>query len=109
MIDIFVGQDDRLPILSRTFEDEDGPIDLSGSAITIKLRKAGASTVVSGSMTPDPDQVNNKGVATYSWGATDTQVPGKWWAQFRVVVGGKTMTFPNTGAEKLWINKFWGG
>lgn len=108
MINFNMGEGDRLPVLTATLEDESGPIDLTNSTVTFNARKAGAATLVTGACAL-VNQVTSPGGVTYTWGATDTQIPGKWFVQFQITNNGKVSTVPNEGSDELWINQFWAG
>lgn len=103
-VDFFIGEDDRLPTIRAYLEDETGAIDLTGGTVSIKGRKIGTTTTISGACTID-DAVT--GAVSYQWAAADTQIPGMWYLQWQFTIGGKIGTVPNRGSDALWINEFW--
>ena len=107
-IDFFMGKGDQLPKIATTLEDTNGAIDLTGATVTLYARKVGATTIFSGSVTVATDQVANKGQVTYSFGASDTLVPGRYFVKWVAVIGGLPITFPNSGADEAWIDESWG-
>lgn len=106
MTDFYVGEDDRLPLLVTTLEDANGAINLTGATVVVYARKRGSDTKWSGSATITDAAT---GAVSYAWAATDTQLPGRWWFQWKVTIGGKTLTVPNNGSDEVWINEFFAG
>lgn len=106
--DFFAGVNDRLPALLTTFEDNNGPIDLTGATVVFYARKKGGTTLIGGTATVATDQVTNKGQVSYSLKASDTLTAGTYFAQWVATIGGKNVTAPNSGADKFWVNEFWG-
>lgn len=105
MADLTLKQNDTWPPLTFTLSGTGGPIDLT-TATSIKVILKTASVVVTGTATKDPDQVVNKGKATYTWAVGDTAVIGTYDVEFEVNWGGspaKIETFPNTGYLSLEI------
>lgn len=107
MTQFYIGQDDRLPTLTKTLADNDGPLNLTGATVTLYARKIAGSTTFSGSASIVGDAED--GNVSYAWANGDTQLPGGWYMQWRVTIAGKTLTVPNNGADEIWIDQFWAG
>lgn len=106
MTDYFVGEGDRLPSLSATLEDENGPLDLTNYTVVVYGRKYGSTETFSGSAVL-ANQTTSPGGVSYAWAAGNTVTPGRWFIQWKATTGGKTVTFPNTGTDELFVNNFW--
>lgn len=80
----------RLPILRVTLKTEKGvETDLTGLTLIFLMYARGATTPkVSAVMTNDPDQVTNKGKATYSWAAADLDTAGTFIVLIKITSGG---------------------
>lgn len=93
-----IKQDQRGPALEATLTKGDGtPQDLSGGTVTFYLRRrrtnvlkvnGGAVTIVNAS----------QGQVRYSWGASDTDTPGMYLAEFQIANLSPTpVRFPSEG------------
>ena len=72
-------------------------VDLSGSTIKFILYRGG-SLYLSGSATPDPDQVTNEGQVSYAIQAGDLSEAGEFLQEWEVTFSGGTVeTFPTRG------------
>jgi hypothetical protein len=77
-----------------TWTDEDGTaVDLTGATLTGRIRSLDdrnlAPRAIDGTLTPDPDQVNNIGDFSWAYGATDVGTAGSFQVQFiATFVGG---------------------
>jgi len=75
-----------------TWTDEDGTaVDLTGVTLTgyKRSKTGGAAVAIDGSLTPDADQVTNKGVFAWAYGAVDVSTVGQFNVQFiATYVGG---------------------
>lgn len=106
--DFYVGTADELPKIRATLKDETGVIDLTAATVTLKARRAGASS-------PLIDETVSivsaaAGTVEYTWTAANTATAGLYWLQWRIeYTDSTTITVPNQGADYLWINDFWGG
>ena len=104
--DFTIREGDRLPPLEFTCEDADGPVDLSGATLTVRLKsqRTGLS-VLTATATMEADQVANKGQGYYNWSDGDTS--GKAGDHDAVVhvsfASGRAETFPNRGAFTVHI------
>lgn len=97
MATAYVKMGDTGTSLSVTLTDEAGAaIDLTSKTVkmTVQHRLGGALVLDAVSVTPDADQVANRGVAAREWGAADFASPGVYVAEFEVD-GAKVTTYPN--------------
>lgn len=96
-------------IAATTIEDDNGPIDLTGATVTFHGKKAGGVGTIGGTATIAANQTTNKGQVTYTWQASDSVTPGKYFVQWVALINGAPVTAPNDGSDELWINPKWGG
>jgi hypothetical protein len=99
-----IWQGDLLPIPYARLLATDGitPIDLGSAAVYFRLMNAAglafeAAAVIEG----DPAA----GRVRYEWRPGDTDVAGLFEAQWRVVIGGKSMMFPGNRYNRVRINR----
>jgi len=101
--DFTIGQGDTLPVLTRTLDDVNGPIDLTNAtSVTLILRSKWLNafylSVACAILTP-----KTAGNISYGWRAADTALVGDYLAEFLVIFGdGTRVTIPNSPA-KTWI------
>ena len=98
---------DTLKTLVGTCMDEAGAFDLTGCTLQffMRLRTYKSTNKVNGSPAiASPDQVANKGVFSYSWGATDLDAPGEYDARLVATIpSGGQLTFPNNERDRWTI------
>ncbi len=98
-VDWTTKKNDLLPILSVTLQDANGAVDLSGATsikfLMVLKDNMGAAPKIDAVATPDPDQITNKGLVTYTWVSGDTDTSGTYLAEFEVLYGTDPLTFPN--------------
>jgi hypothetical protein len=96
-----IKEDDRSPDFEATLEVSGEPVDLTGTTVKFIMTLMGgttpkvnaAATVVSAT----------DGTVKYTWGATDTDSPGLYVAEFEVTfAGGVKRTFPPD--DYLYVN-----
>lgn len=94
MADLTIKQNDTWPPIEAVLSDAAGPVDLTGAAVKLILKSAGAgSTVITGACTI-VDAV--AGSVRYTWLAADTASVNTLNGEFEVTWGdGNVTTFPN--------------
>ena len=101
--DFTIGQGDTLPVLTRTLDDVNGPIDLTNAtSVTMTLHDRWKATLYLSvaCIIATPKTAGN---ISYGWRAADTALAGDYLAEFLVIFGdGTRVTIPNTPA-KTWI------
>lgn len=94
---------DLLPELDVILRDGYDAVDLSGAtSATLQMALkatflSGGTPEVTGTVDIDADQSNNTGRVTYTWVSGDTDDAGEYYAEFQVLYGTKTITYPNDG------------
>ena len=92
-------EDDTDPAVEGIVKDGfDSPVNLTGATVTFKMRlaPAGAVKIAAGTMGAVGDAT--LGRQKYSWAASDTDTPGTYEAQVKVVfANGNIRTFPPSG------------
>lgn len=104
--DYYIGYQDGLPIIRSTLSDENGPINLTGATVTLYIHKVGTSTnrSIVGVITSAA-----LGQVQYTFTAAISTPAGRWWAHQKADYGGgQVLTVPNQGADKVWVNPFYG-
>lgn len=94
MADLTIKQHDTWPPVEATLSDANGPVNLTGAAVKLILKSAGAgATVVSGSCTIVSAVA---GTVRYDWISADTASVNTLSGEFEVTWStGKITTFPN--------------
>lgn len=94
---------DTAPVLEATLEDGSGnPIDLTGASVQFNLRQARAGDLLIDNGMTIADASN--GLVRYSWADGETDVNGRYRAEFIVTYGdGSIETFPNSGYHDVVI------
>ncbi len=93
----FIKQNDTSPILQANLKDaNENAVDVTGAAITFKMRPVSSSTATINSAAAIID--GEAGSVKYEWQSGDTATAGSYFAEFQVVFagGGQTETFPNS-------------
>jgi hypothetical protein len=93
--DFHLTQDDLAPLLRANLYKPGTklPQDLTGATITVELQKADLSGPLFGgavAVIGDPED----GVVEYTWVVGDSDTPGLFTGQFKVVIGGKPISWP---------------
>ena len=84
-IDFHIKQGDVSPAIAVRLRDGDDPISLEGATVFFKMHHMTGDTVVEGScVVEDPES----GEVAYTWSSGDTDVPGKYHAEFGVDYSG---------------------
>lgn len=89
-------QHDTWPPLKAVLADENGPVPLTGAAVTFKMSQVQGSKLVTGVL-PSDHIFPATSTVMYPWrtNGADTDTPGIYQAQFFVVFGdGSKETFP---------------
>jgi hypothetical protein len=91
-------QGDTAYSLVLEFSDANGPVDLStATQVMFTMVAKDGSTKVHAAMTPNLDQVNFKGQATYAWQPTDLDTPGRFKCEARATfLGGFVAKWPSS-------------
>src|SRR5690348_13751737 len=96
---LIVKQGDLFPDVITTVKDENGVVvDLTAATLTFSMRKSRNPTVkVNAAAGALVDAVNGK--ISYSWQGTDTDTPGTYEGEFRIVPsgGGDPFKVPTDG------------
>lgn len=91
MADFEIRAGDTLPPLDVVLEDANGPIPLATSTVTVTVTDSTGVTKVSRSALTDPDI---RGRVVMLWDAGDTDVPGLYTAEWKVIDAAGMRTFP---------------
>jgi len=96
--DFYIKEGDTSPeIQAQLLEDDGSPVDLTGDAVSFKMKEVGGDTLkVDGSATIDNE---SEGRVSYSWVSADTDTAGYYNAVFAVdygSTGSDDETFPNS-------------
>lgn len=96
--DFYIKEGDTSPeIQAQLLEDDGSPVDLTGSAVSFKMKEVGGdSLAVDASATIDDE---SEGRVSYSWSSGDTDAAGYYNAVFAVdygSTGSDDETFPNS-------------
>lgn len=89
-----IKENDLQPWLRATLVQADGtPIDLTGATVRFVMQQQDAPTlkVDAGAVIVDA----TKGVVEYRWAIGDTDTPGNYRAEFKVILPGSRLTVPN--------------
>ena len=98
-----IKQGDTLPSLTAILKDDGTAADLTGATVKFEMRKrrscgSAASVVIAETPATNLDDgAPNRGKVRYSWANGQTADHGKYYAVFRVTIGGKTKTYPTKG------------
>lgn len=99
MPDFYMGQGDSLPVLITTLYGPDGAaISLTGKTVTSILKRQNSSEAATNpTVTPDPDQVVNKGKVSLTLFAPNVSTPGVFALRFKITTTatGATMSVRN--------------
>jgi hypothetical protein len=105
----FIKRGDLLPSVVGTCEDANGPVSLEDAEEpTFKMRLPDSDeVVVSGEaeilQIGDGVEDGSKGRIRYVWSEGDTDVAGRYEAEFTVLIQSKPQTFPNRGFTPIHI------
>lgn len=92
---------DTLPNLRAKLLDDGNPFNLDGYDVDVRISRSDAdSTIVDTDATID---ISNRGIVEYSWQGGDTDTDGVYLVEFVADDGGSTITFPNQGYAKVYI------
>lgn len=94
-------EDDNNVDVTVTLTAGGSAVDLTGCTVDLIFRIDGASTTVSG--TPDADQVNNTGQATFVLTSTHLATSGRGSWEVQVTSGSDVHTFPSSTAPTIAI------
>jgi hypothetical protein len=97
MTDYWFKQGDTAPAIVAVLLDGNGnAVSLVGATARFHMMAQDGTVVVTANATVDPDQTNNKGQVSYSWGSLDLATEGVYLAEWEVTfLNGKKETFPN--------------
>jgi uncharacterized protein YfaS (alpha-2-macroglobulin family) len=95
---------DTLPELRVQLTEKGNAFNLDSYSVEMKMKRAGDdSLAVDASVSVEQP---NRGIVTYSWSTGDTDTAGTYELEFTADDGsGSTLTFPNSGTEKLYIEE----
>lgn len=100
-----VRQHDQGVAITKTIEDDLGPVNLTGATVRFHMKpspESGLTTPVVSSAAAVVDAVNGK--VTYTWLSGDTAVAGVFDAEWEVTfAGGAVQTFPVDGLDTVLI------
>lgn len=100
---ISIMQGDTAPDHRALLEDDAGPVDLSGSTVTMKMKPVDGG-VSSAALPCTVDSVAGVGWIRHVWVTGETSVPGVYWIEYLVVfANGKQETWPGDSGAKLKI------
>ncbi len=105
--EFFRKKGDREEPITVILKDDSGAVNLTGATVKFTMSNAtsGAVKVSQGACTIATQTGATIGQVTYSWGATDTDTVGRYYAEFRVTFGdGKKATFPSNEDVYIIIN-----
>lgn len=91
-----IKQNDRQPYLRATLLQADGaPVDLTGATVKFIMQrqdgtvsKVNAEAIIISAL---------EGIVEYRWADGDTDTPGNYHAEFKVLFPGSQLTVPNAG------------
>lgn len=86
-------QGDTLPALTASLTDANGAINLTGATVQLRIRAIDGTTVLTKSATIDSPATAGK--VRYAWVAGDTDAPGTFFAEWRVIYTAGVLTVPN--------------
>lgn len=94
------------PLMEVALRDENGdPIDLTGATLQLRVwSQKTRALAFTGSLTPDPDQVTNKGVATYQFASTNLISSGTFEGKIKVTKSSKVVYFPASGVITIAVD-----
>ena len=99
-----IKQNDRQPYLYATLLQADGaPVDLTGATVKFVMQKQDGTAL---KVNADAIIINApEGTVEYRWAAGDTDTPGNYRAEFKVLFAGSQMTVPNAEYITVRIEK----
>lgn len=106
MADFVIRKGDLLPELQATLTDQSGEaVDLTNTTgVRFHLRSPSQSSAKVAS--PATVVTPADGIVRYVWSGTDTDTPGRYWAEFEVTFSdGRKQTFPNPGYLSVLITE----
>jgi hypothetical protein len=106
MADIYMTQGNRLPSISATLMDDNGPVNLSAATAVYFVMSRNGVQKVSGLCTVISAA---EGEVQYDWALADVDTPGQFIAQFEVrdntPTTPKKQNYPSTGYMTVQINE----
>lgn len=99
MSDFVIKAGDRLPKLRQTLYDGAGvALDLTGATVTMRLRDQKGTTLKTLTGSAAVIAPATSGVVEFSWGSSDTDTPGEYFAEWVLTYAGSvTRTVPAPG------------
>lgn len=92
-----------LPTLRVKLLENGDPFNLNGYSIDMKMKRTDADSLkIDTSAAVDNA---NRGIVTYDWSSSDTDTTGTFLVEFVADDGTDTVTFPNNGFGRLYIEE----